>query len=83
MARLNQTPLTLTELELLLDCRNKTLTYSALSATRQKAVGALHDRQLVEDFMDEESRTLIRISPNGANLLASLLVQMNSWVRSV
>lgn len=83
MAIPTKTQLTLTELELLLDCRNKTLTYHLLSATRQKAIGALHDRQLVEDFMDDESRTLIRISQNGSNLLASLLVQMNNWTRSI
>ena len=76
------TPLTIQHIEFLIDCRNKNHTYHLLSSTKQRLANDLHTRVLVEDDMQDDGKTLIKITINGLNLLQHLTFVSNQWTRT-
>jgi predicted transcriptional regulator len=71
------TLLTPIHLEVLLDLRNRNLTYHLTSATKQKAINALQAKKFVEDFSVDQDRSAVRITEKGLQLIDSLLELAN------
>jgi len=74
------TQLTIAHIEFLADFRGRNHTYHTLSATKQRLANNLHDRKLLEDSMDEDGKTILKMTPNGMNLLQHLVLVSNQWV---
>ena len=74
--------LTIAHIEFLVDFRGKNHTYHLLSATKQRLANELHTRKLLEDEMQEDGKTFLKMTVNGMNLLQHLVLVSNQWTNT-
>jgi predicted DNA-binding transcriptional regulator len=76
--------LTLQHLEQLLELRSKTRSYHLLSATRQRLMNDLVDKNLVQYVEDETNpRDILQITERGLLLLTHVQDSMQDWMTAV